>query len=102
VEAGIGDPGRFDWPSLTSKDVDALETHYGHILAELGKSGGMLGIIFRKAQNKIHDPAKLKRWIVDCVRPSPERQSARRSRRPVRPGLDQSAVRQEVERDGRE
>jgi type I restriction enzyme M protein len=60
-------PGGFDWPSLTSKDGDALETHYRHILEELGKSGGMLGIIFRKAQNKIQDPAKLKRLIADLI-----------------------------------
>ena len=32
--------------------------------AELGKSGGMLGIVFRKAQNRIQDPAKLKRLIA--------------------------------------
>jgi len=60
-------PSGFDWPSLTSKDGDALETHYRHILEELGKSGGMLGIIFRKAQNKIQDPAKLKRLIADLI-----------------------------------
>jgi type I restriction enzyme M protein len=60
-------PEGFDWPSLTSKDGDALETHYRHILEELGKSGGMLGIIFRKAQNKIQDPAKLKRLIADLI-----------------------------------
>jgi hypothetical protein len=33
-----------------------LEDHYRKTLIELGKSGGMLGIIFRKAQNKIQDP----------------------------------------------
>jgi type I restriction enzyme M protein len=27
----------------------------------------MLGIIFRKAQNKIQDPAKLRRLIVDLI-----------------------------------
>jgi len=30
-------------------------------LETLGKQRGMLGIIFRKAQNKIQDPAKLRR-----------------------------------------
>jgi Cap4 SAVED domain len=30
----------------------------------LGKRTGMLGVIFRKAQNKIQDPAKLRRLIV--------------------------------------
>ena len=31
------------------------------------RAAGMLGIIFRKAQNKIQDPAKLKRLIVDLI-----------------------------------
>ena len=50
-----------DWPSLLAKDGDELEVHYRHTLEELGKCSGMLGIIFRKAQNKIQDPAKLRR-----------------------------------------
>ncbi len=50
-----------------SRDGDALETHYRHVLEELGKQPGMLGIIFRKAQNKIQDPAKLRRLIVDLI-----------------------------------
>src|SRR2546428_9614253 len=50
-----------------SRDGDALETHYRHLLEELGKQPGMLGIIFRKAQNKIQDPAKLRRLIVDLI-----------------------------------
>ena len=33
----------------------------------LGKRTGMLGVIFRKAQNKIQDPAKLRRLIVDLI-----------------------------------
>ncbi|MBU1206814.1 MAG: type I restriction-modification system subunit M [Proteobacteria bacterium] len=56
-------PQELDWQSLLKKDGDALEVHYRHILDSLGKAGGMLGIIFRKAQNKIQDPAKLKRLI---------------------------------------
>ncbi len=60
-------PKEFAWPSLLSKDGDELETHYRHTLDELGKRPGMLGIIFRKAQNKIQDPAKLRRLIVDLI-----------------------------------
>lgn len=56
-------PKNFDWLSLISKDGDALEVHYRHILETLGKEKGMLGVIFRKSQNKIQDPAKLKRLI---------------------------------------
>ena len=60
-------PDAYAWPSLMAKDGDALETHYRHLLEELGKEPGMLGIIFRKAQNKIQDPAKLRRLIVDLI-----------------------------------
>src|SRR4029453_17077417 len=60
-------PAGYDWPSLLAKDGDELETHYRHVLETLGKRTGMLGIIFRKAQNKIQDPAKLRRLIVDLI-----------------------------------
>ena len=60
-------PEGYDWPSLMARDGEKLETHYRHILEELGKESGMLGIIFRKAQNKIQDPAKLRRLIADLI-----------------------------------
>jgi len=61
-----------DWPALLAKDGDELEIHYRHTLEELGKRSGMLGVIFRKAQNKIQDPAKLRRLIVDLIdKPGP-------------------------------
>jgi type I restriction enzyme M protein len=60
-------PAEYSWASLRDKDGDELETHYRHALEELGKRPGMLGIIFRKAQNKIQDPAKLRRLIVDLI-----------------------------------
>jgi type I restriction enzyme M protein len=56
-------PKGLDWLSLIEKDGDALEVHYRHILESLGKEKGMLGVIFRKSQNKIQDPAKLKRLV---------------------------------------
>jgi type I restriction enzyme M protein len=56
-------PKNLDWQSLVEKDGDELELHYRHILDRLGKEKGMLGVIFRKSQNKIQDPAKLKRLI---------------------------------------
>jgi len=56
-------PNGLDWESLKSKDGADLEAHYIKILQELGKKSGLLGLIFRKAQNKIQDPAKLKRLI---------------------------------------
>jgi len=60
-ESGI--PEGYDWQSLRDKDGDELEAHYRHLLETLGTSGGMLGAIFRKSQNKIQDPAKLRRLI---------------------------------------
>ena len=56
-------PAGLDWESLVDKDGDALETHYRHILDALSRRSGTLGVIFRKSQNKIQDPAKLKRII---------------------------------------
>ena len=60
-------PEGLDWQSLLDTDGNDLEVHYRHILTELGRQSGTLGTIFRKAQNKIQDPAKLKRLIVDLI-----------------------------------
>jgi type I restriction enzyme M protein len=57
----------FTWASLLARDGDELETHYRHVLESLGREKGMLGVVFRKAQNKIQDPAKLRRLIVDLI-----------------------------------
>jgi type I restriction enzyme M protein len=48
-------------------DGDELEIHYRHTLEELGKEPGLLGLIFRKAQNKVQDPAKLRRLVADLI-----------------------------------
>jgi type I restriction enzyme M protein len=60
-------PRAVDWQSLERLDGDDLDTHYKHVLTELGKKPGLLGTIFRKAQNKVQDPAKLKRLISDLI-----------------------------------
>ena len=67
MEQAVGDPEGFDWPALLAQDGDALEVQYRHTLEALGKRPAMLGIIFRKAQNKIQDPAKLRRLVVDLI-----------------------------------
>jgi type I restriction enzyme M protein len=65
-------PKGYGWDALLKLDGDELEIHYRHTLEELGKRSGMLGVIFRKAQNKIQDPAKLRRLIVDLIdKPGP-------------------------------
>lgn len=60
-------PKGLDWPSLVERDGAELERHYRQVLEKLGHEHGMLGIIFRKAQNKIQDPAKLRRLIADLI-----------------------------------
>ena len=60
-------PAGYDWPSLMALDGAALEAHYRHLLETLGKGTGMLGVIFRKAQNRIENPALLRRLIVDLI-----------------------------------
>jgi type I restriction enzyme M protein len=56
-------PPDFDWESLLPLQGAELEAHYIQILNELGKGAGLVPVIFRKAQNRIQDPAKLKRLI---------------------------------------
>jgi type I restriction enzyme M protein len=56
-------PADLNWQSLMGKSGEALEIHYRHILTELGKGAGLIPTIFRKAQNKIQEPAKLRRLL---------------------------------------
>ncbi len=60
-------PAHCSWQRLLDADGDDLETTYRHILEELSRRPGVLGTIFRKAQNRIQDPAKLKRLVVDLI-----------------------------------
>lgn len=56
-------PDQYRWDKLASKDGDELEEQYRHALEQLGKEPGLIGTIFKKAQNKLTDPAKLKRVV---------------------------------------
>jgi type I restriction enzyme M protein len=60
-------PSDCSWQRLLDNDGDQLEVTYRHILETLAKESGTLGVIFRKAQNKIQDPAKLKKLITDFI-----------------------------------
>jgi type I restriction enzyme M protein len=60
-------PDDCSWQLLLDKSGPELESTYRHILDTLARQPGTLGVIFRKAQNKIQDPAKLKRLIVDFI-----------------------------------
>jgi type I restriction enzyme M protein len=63
-------PAGYRWSDLAAPTMEGvrLEEHYRQTLIELGKRGGMLGIIFRKAQNKIQDPAKLRQLEPHPIR----------------------------------
>jgi type I restriction enzyme M protein len=56
-------PSEYAWSELSRRSGDDLEIHYRHTLENLGKQPGLVGIIFRKAQNKISNPSDLQRVI---------------------------------------
>lgn len=56
-------PTKYRWSKLKDKTGDALEVQYRHTLENLAKEKGIIGAIFRGAQNKIQDPAKLSRLV---------------------------------------
>jgi type I restriction enzyme M protein len=60
-------PAEYSWQKLLDSEGTELEIVYTKILVGLAQQPGTLGTIFRKAQNRIQDPAKLKRLIVDLI-----------------------------------
>lgn len=56
-------PAEWRWECLGSLAGDALELQYRHTLEALAREKGLIGTIYRKAQNKLTDPAKLKRVV---------------------------------------
>jgi type I restriction enzyme M protein len=60
-------PSDYGWRTLTDLDVQEMHQQYARILNALGKRGGMLGLIFHNAKNKVRDPAKLRLLIVDLI-----------------------------------
>ena len=60
-------PEEYSWQKLLDANGTELEHEYTRILEGLAGYPGTLGVIFRKAQNRIQDPAKLKRLIVDLI-----------------------------------
>ncbi|WP_413431528.1 N-6 DNA methylase [Crateriforma spongiae] len=62
-----GQPIDYDWPSLVKKDGPDLYGHYRDTLEFLSRQGGLLGTVFKEAECKIKDPAKLRRLVVDLI-----------------------------------
>ena len=56
-------PDGLDWESLLKESGRDLEAQYVRILQELSNEKGLLGVIFRKSQNRIQNPAFLQRLI---------------------------------------
>lgn len=54
------------WQSLLHRSGYDLLGHYRSILTYLGVGSGLISLIFRHAQNKIQDPAKL-RLLVELI-----------------------------------
>jgi type I restriction enzyme M protein len=60
-------PEGLDWESLLARSGELLHAHYLTILQQLGQGEDMLGVIFRRAQNRIQDPHKLERLIKELI-----------------------------------
>ncbi|MGW6697522.1 N-6 DNA methylase [Nocardia sp. NPDC055049] len=60
-------PPQYSWQRLLDAEGIQLELEYTKILVGLAEQPGTLGTIFRKSQNRIQDPAKLKRLIADLI-----------------------------------
>jgi len=60
-------PEEYSWQRLLDAGGADLETVYSSTLLGLGKLDGLLGTIFLKAENRLQDPAILKRLIHDLI-----------------------------------
>ncbi len=57
-------PESCKWNRLIRLDGLELETAYNSALAQLSESDGVIGLIYKSAQNKIKEPANLKKLFV--------------------------------------
>ena len=60
-------PEECSWRQLLDRSGQDLEDTYNHILRGLADQPGVLGMIFRRAQNRITNPSHLKTLIVDYL-----------------------------------
>lgn len=64
-------PRKWSWEKLVNKDGEELEKQYRGTLEALGNKRGLIGKIFRKAENRLSNPAKLKRIVSLIDREGP-------------------------------
>ena len=69
AELGPGGPvpSEYSWSSLADLNAADMHRQYGRILGQLGTQGGMLGVVFRNARNKIRDPGKLRLLVSGLI-----------------------------------
>ena len=60
-------PIGYDWSTLLNRSGEHLEAQYNKTLTELGSADDMLGVVFRKARNRIQNPAKLEQLIKEFI-----------------------------------
>ncbi|MXZ87222.1 MAG: SAM-dependent DNA methyltransferase [Acidimicrobiia bacterium] len=60
-------PIGLDWQTLLNRSGEQLEAQYNKTLTELGSYDDMLGVVFRKARNRIQNPAKLEQLIKEFI-----------------------------------
>jgi type I restriction enzyme M protein len=60
-------PEEYSWHQLLGRSGEDLENTYNHILRGLAGQPGVLGTIYRGAQNKVTNPSHLKTLIVDYL-----------------------------------
>jgi len=63
LNEGSSIPAKYRWNKLVNLSGEELEKQYRDTLENLSKEKGVIGTIFRKAQNKISNPALLKKLL---------------------------------------
>ncbi len=58
---------KISWDYLVSLSGDDLESEYQRILRSLGTQPTNVGVVFRKAQNRIQEPALLRKIFKDLI-----------------------------------
>jgi type I restriction enzyme M protein len=64
LNRNLGIPTEYSWDKLASLTGAELEDQYNETLKKLGDNAGTLGRIFAKSQNRISNPAYLKRVVT--------------------------------------